>query len=209
MPFIMLTVLIDMVSIGLIIPCWLRWWAPSPATDHAFWYGAVITFAFGFASFWVADPGRAVGPATAAARCCCWASSAWRQLHRHRPCHRRCGCWWCGRSAARCRPMRRSRSLRGRHHRAWRIAPNRFRHAGRDVRHGLRARAGHRRPARRDRPTTAVLRRRALAVLNAIYGVFVLPSRCRPSAAAPTGSANPLTALRRLRALHGIGALVG
>ena len=53
MPFIMLTVLIDMVSIGLIIPVL----APLVGTftgdqgDHAFWYG-VITFAFGFASFW-------------------------------------------------------------------------------------------------------------------------------------------------------------
>ena len=53
MPFIMLTVLIDMVSIGLIIPVL----APLVGTftgdqgDHAFWYG-VVTFAFGFANFW-------------------------------------------------------------------------------------------------------------------------------------------------------------
>jgi DHA1 family tetracycline resistance protein-like MFS transporter len=52
MPFIMLTVLIDMVSIGLIIPVL----APLVGTftgdqaDHAFWYG-VVTFAFGFANF--------------------------------------------------------------------------------------------------------------------------------------------------------------
>ncbi len=53
MPFIMLTVLIDMVAIGLIIPVL----APLVGTftgdqgDHAFWYG-VVTFAFGFANFW-------------------------------------------------------------------------------------------------------------------------------------------------------------
>ncbi len=52
MPFIMITVLIDMVSIGLIIPVL----APLVGTftgsqaDHAFWYG-VVTFAFGVASF--------------------------------------------------------------------------------------------------------------------------------------------------------------
>lgn len=52
MPFIMVTVLIDMISIGLIIPVL----APLVGTftgdqaDHAFWYG-VVTFAFGFANF--------------------------------------------------------------------------------------------------------------------------------------------------------------
>ncbi len=52
MPFIMITVLIDMVSIGLIIPVL----APLIGTftgsqaDHAFWYG-VVSFAFGIANF--------------------------------------------------------------------------------------------------------------------------------------------------------------
>src|SRR3954469_23583100 len=52
MGFIMVTVLIDMVSIGLIIPV-----LPSlvgsftgSQTDQALWYG-VVTFAFGFANF--------------------------------------------------------------------------------------------------------------------------------------------------------------
>ncbi len=52
MPFIMLTVLIDMVSIGLIIPVLpaLVGTFTSSQADQAFWYGAV-TFAFGIANF--------------------------------------------------------------------------------------------------------------------------------------------------------------
>ena len=52
MPFIMLATLIDMVSIGLIIPvlpALVGGFTESPA-DQAFWYG-VVTFAFGFANF--------------------------------------------------------------------------------------------------------------------------------------------------------------
>jgi DHA1 family tetracycline resistance protein-like MFS transporter len=52
MPFIMLTVLIDMVSVGLIIPvlpALVGSFTASPA-DQVFWYGAVA-FAFGFANF--------------------------------------------------------------------------------------------------------------------------------------------------------------
>lgn len=52
MPFIMLATLIDMISIGLIIPvlpALVGSFAGSQA-DQAFWYG-VITFAFGFANF--------------------------------------------------------------------------------------------------------------------------------------------------------------
>jgi MFS transporter, DHA1 family, tetracycline resistance protein len=52
MPFIMLTTLIDMVSIGLIIPVLpaLVGSFTGSQTDQAFWYG-VVTFAFGFANF--------------------------------------------------------------------------------------------------------------------------------------------------------------
>jgi len=52
MRFIMLTVLIDMVSIGLIIPVLpaLVGTFTSSQADQAFWYGAV-TFAFGIANF--------------------------------------------------------------------------------------------------------------------------------------------------------------
>ena len=52
MPFIMLTTLIDMVSIGLIIPVLpaLVGSFTGSQADQAFWYG-VVTFAFGFANF--------------------------------------------------------------------------------------------------------------------------------------------------------------
>jgi DHA1 family tetracycline resistance protein-like MFS transporter len=52
MPFIMTTTLIDMVSIGLIIPVLpaLVGSFTGSQTDQAFWYG-VVTFAFGFANF--------------------------------------------------------------------------------------------------------------------------------------------------------------
>ena len=52
MPFIMLTVLIDMISIGLIIPVLpaLVGTFTGSQANQAFWYGAV-TFAFSFANF--------------------------------------------------------------------------------------------------------------------------------------------------------------
>lgn len=52
MPFIMLTVLIDMVAVGLIIPVLpaLVGSFTGSQADQAFWYGAV-TFAFGIANF--------------------------------------------------------------------------------------------------------------------------------------------------------------
>jgi DHA1 family tetracycline resistance protein-like MFS transporter len=52
MRFIMLTVLIDMVSLGLIIPVLpaLVGTFTASQADQAFWYGAVA-FAFGIANF--------------------------------------------------------------------------------------------------------------------------------------------------------------
>ena len=52
MPFIMLTALIDMISIGLIIPVLpaLVGSFTGSQTDQAFWYG-VVTFTFGLANF--------------------------------------------------------------------------------------------------------------------------------------------------------------
>jgi MFS transporter, DHA1 family, tetracycline resistance protein len=52
MPFIMLTVLIDMIAIGLIIPVLpaLVGTFTGSQTDHAFWYG-VTTFTFSLANF--------------------------------------------------------------------------------------------------------------------------------------------------------------
>jgi MFS transporter, DHA1 family, tetracycline resistance protein len=52
MPFIMLTVLIDMISVGLIIPvlpALVGSFTTSPS-EQVFWYG-VVAFAFGFANF--------------------------------------------------------------------------------------------------------------------------------------------------------------
>ncbi|MFM8344767.1 MAG: MFS transporter, partial [Betaproteobacteria bacterium] len=55
MPFILITVLIDMVSVGLIIPVLppLVGQFATDAADHAFWYG-VVAFAFGIANFFAA-----------------------------------------------------------------------------------------------------------------------------------------------------------
>ena len=52
MPFIMITVLIDMVAIGLIIPVLpaLVGGFTGSQAEHAFWYG-VVTFSFGLANF--------------------------------------------------------------------------------------------------------------------------------------------------------------
>ena len=52
MPFIMLTVLIDMVAIGLIIPVLphLVGTFTTSATDKTLWFG-VVAFAFGIANF--------------------------------------------------------------------------------------------------------------------------------------------------------------
>jgi MFS transporter, DHA1 family, tetracycline resistance protein len=52
MPFILITVLIDMVSIGLIIPVLppLVGTFTTSQADQAFWFGAVM-FAFGIANF--------------------------------------------------------------------------------------------------------------------------------------------------------------
>jgi MFS transporter, DHA1 family, tetracycline resistance protein len=55
MPFIMITVLIDMITVGLIIPVLPRWVGAftTTAQANAFWYG-VIVFTFGFANFFAA-----------------------------------------------------------------------------------------------------------------------------------------------------------
>ena len=54
MGFIMLTVLIDMISIGIIVPVlpgFIGSFTDGPA-DQAYWLG-VVAFAFGAANFWV------------------------------------------------------------------------------------------------------------------------------------------------------------
>src|SRR5258706_6585156 len=61
MPFIMLTALIDMISIGVIIPVLpaLVGSFTGSQSDQAFWYG-VVTFAFGFANFFASPIPRAL-----------------------------------------------------------------------------------------------------------------------------------------------------
>ncbi len=79
MRFIMLTVLIDMMSIGLIVPVLpaLVGRFTGSQADQAFWYG-VVTFAFGLASSSARRSSARCPTATAAGRCCCWAFAAWR-----------------------------------------------------------------------------------------------------------------------------------
>jgi MFS transporter, DHA1 family, tetracycline resistance protein len=51
MRFIMITVLIDMLAVGLIVPVLPAWWASSPPTpEQAGWYG-VVTLSYALASF--------------------------------------------------------------------------------------------------------------------------------------------------------------
>ena len=164
MPFIMITVLIDMVSIGLIMPVLpplVGSFTGSPA-EQAFWYGAV-------------DASPSASPTSSASPIL----GALSDRYGRRPvlllgfcglalsffvtgagdravdADRRCGC-----SAARCR---RTRAVANAYvaditppeDRAQALRP-----ARRDVRHRLHPRAGDGRPARRDRPAPAVLRRR-------------------------------------------------
>ena len=80
MPFIMLTVLIDMVSIGLIIPVLplLVGTFTGSQADQAFWYGVSDVR---LRHRQLLRPRRCSArcpTATAAGRCCCSASAAWR-----------------------------------------------------------------------------------------------------------------------------------
>ena len=64
MRFIMIAVLIDMMSIGLMIPVLphLVGLFTQSKADQAFWFGAV-SFSFGIANFfWLTDPRRPVRP---------------------------------------------------------------------------------------------------------------------------------------------------
>jgi hypothetical protein len=71
MPFIMITVLIDMVSIGLIIPVLppLVGTFTSSQSEQAFWYGAV-TFASASPTSSARRSSARCPTATAAGRCC-------------------------------------------------------------------------------------------------------------------------------------------
>ena len=162
MPFIMLTTLIDMVSIGLIIPVLpaLVGSFTGSQADQAFWYG-VVTFAFGLANFF-ASPilgalsdahgrrpvlllgfcGLALSFLATALATALWMLIAVRLVS---------GAMQANMSVANAyvadiTPPEAARQA--------------LRHARGDVRPGLHPRAGDGRPAGRDRPAPAVLRRR-------------------------------------------------
>jgi hypothetical protein len=75
----MLVVLIDMLAVGMIVPVLPAMVGSSPdPSEQATWYGVGRRFVYALASSsprrsWVRCP-----TATAAGRCCCWASAAWR-----------------------------------------------------------------------------------------------------------------------------------
>ena len=79
MPFIMATTLIDMISIGIIIPVMpaLVGEFTGSLAEQAFWFGA-ITFTFAVANFFASPVLGASPTATAGGRCCCSASAALR-----------------------------------------------------------------------------------------------------------------------------------
>ena len=92
MPFIMVTMLIDMLAIGLIIPvlpAMVGSFTGSQA-DQAYWYG-VVAFTFGLANF-VASPilGRCL-TSMAAVRCCCSVFWAFASAFSEPPWPLRCG----------------------------------------------------------------------------------------------------------------------
>ena len=166
MPFIMLVVLIDMLSIGIIVPVLpsLVGQFTSNPTEQTYWYG-VVAFAFAATSF-VFSPvlgalsdayGRRPGAAPRLLR-------PRDQLLRDRPRDRVLDADRVARDrrrdAGQCRGRER---LRRRHHAA-RATREAFRSARCDVRHRLHRGSGDRRPARRHRRASAVLRgRRAVA----------------------------------------------
>ncbi len=150
MPFIMLTVLIDMMAIGLIIPVLpaLVGSFTGSQADQAFWYG-VVTFAFSIANFFGSPVLGALSDSHGRRPVlligfCGLALSFFATASRHRAvdADRRAP----GQRRDAVQPGGRQR-LRRRHHRA-RGAREALRHARRDVRAGLHRRAGDGRPAR-------------------------------------------------------------
>ncbi len=198
MPFIMITVLIDMMSIGLIVPVLpaLVGSFTASQTEQAWWYGAV-TLAFSHRQLLrLADARRALGslrpPAGAADRLL----RPGAQLLRHRAgdgaldADRR--------AAARAARCRRTRSVANAYvaditppeDRAQALRP-----ARRDVRHRLHPRPGDGRPARRDRPAPAVLRRRLAGAAQPALRLV----RAAGIAAAPTSAGRSPGARRSTR----------
>lgn len=212
MPFIMLTVLIDMVSIGLIIPVL----APLVGTftgdqgDHAFWYG-VITFAFGFASFWgspilgaLSDQhgrrpvlllgffGLALSFIVTGLATALWMLVAVRLISGAMQANAAVAQAYVADISAPEERAKRFGMLGAMFGMGFVLGP---------VIGGLLGAIDLHLP---------FFVAGGLAVLNAIYGVFVLPESLPPEKRRPADwkRANPLTSLRQLRDLHGIGALV-
>ena len=93
MPFIMLTVLLDMMAIGLIIPvlpALVGSFTHSQA-DQAFWYG-VVTFSFGFANFFASPVLGALSDRYGRRPVCCWVSLASVSTSSQPGLPPRCGC---------------------------------------------------------------------------------------------------------------------
>ena len=189
MPFIMVTVLIDMVSIGLIVPVLpaLVGSFTGSRADQTFWYGAV-TFAFSFANFFGSPMLGALSdrygrrPVLLLGFCAlalsffvtALATALWML-------RRRCGC-----SAG---AMQSNASVANAY--VADITPPRaareaLRHARCDVRHRLHPRPGARRrcSARVDLRLPFFVARRARAGQPRCTAASCCPSRCRPSGAA-------------------------
>ena len=162
MPFIMIAVLIDMMSIGLIIPVLplLVGSFTHSQADQAFWYGAVA-FAFGIANFFASpDPGRAVRQPRSSPGDVARVLRAFAHLLRHRAGDRAVDVDRCAAGGRRDAVERLGgERIRRRHHAAGGARPP-LRHARRDVRARLHPRPGAGRIARRDPFAAAVLRRR-------------------------------------------------
>ena len=213
MPFIMLTVLIDMVAIGLIIPVL----APLVGTftgdqgDHAFWYG-VVTFAFGFANFWgspilgaLSDHhgrrpvlllgfcGLALSFIVTGLATALWMLVAIRLVSGALQANAAVAQAYVADISAPEERAKRFGMLGAMFGMGFVLGP---------VMGGLLGAISLHLP---------FFVAGGLAVLNALYGIFVLPESLPPSRRTPVDwkKANPLTSLRQLRDLHGIGRLVG
>lgn len=212
MPFIMLTVLIDMVAIGLIIPVL----APLVGTftgdqgDHAFWYG-VVTFAFGFANFWgspvlgalsdhygrrpvllLGFTGLALSFLVTGLATALWMLVAIRLVSGALQANAAVAQAYVADISAPDERAKRFGMLGAMFGMGFVLGP---------VMGGLLGAIDLHLP---------FFVAGGLAVLNALYGIFVLPESLTPERRTPVDwkKANPVTSLKRLSELHGIGMLV-